>query len=266
MKNYSRLCLACLLLFSMKLTAQLKVNPTVKATSDANFPYHLPQVANGIKTIKPVEIKAMQPAAIDVKPAIKISSSAQQCALLNSMQPSLQLEGERKDANLVDLKWQAKDLYDKKGFEVQRSIGDSNNFKSVTFVNAYAKALAKEEYRLTDINETIQPTYYRLKQVKPGGGHAYSNMVLINGILQFNLFPNPVADVLFLKLQTVKNSNVSIMIYDNKGVLVLGKQTDLTKDIINTQKINVRALRTGMYNVKVANADTTLYSDKFIKE
>jgi hypothetical protein len=167
MKNYFSVCLACFLLFAMKLPAQLKINPPAKATSTTNFPYHLPQVADNIKAIKPVEIKAMQPAAIKVKPDIRINSSAQQCALLNSIQPSLQLEGQRKDANLVHLKWLAKDLYDKKGFEVQRSIGDSNNFQSVTFVNAYAKALAKEEYKVTDINETIQPTYYRLKQVKP---------------------------------------------------------------------------------------------------
>ena len=87
----------------------------------------------------------------------------------------------------------------------------------------------------------------------------------MKGILQFNIFPNPVAEVLFLKLQTVQSSNVSIRVYDNKGSLLIAKQTSLIKDIINTQSINVQILPAGMYTVSVVNADTTIYSEKFIK-
>ena len=166
--------MALFLFFSMRSTAQLKPIAPVTITPKDALPYWLPQIENGIKTITAVEISAKQPGAINVNPNFSISSSSQQCALLNSIHPSLVLQGERKDASLVDLKWKAKDLYDKKGFEIQRSFGDTNNFKSITFVNAYSKALAKEEYKLTDINKSIQPAYYRLKQIKPVTGYAYS--------------------------------------------------------------------------------------------
>jgi len=265
MKNYLRLCPLLFLLITIKTSAQITLNTATKP-GNSGMPYHVPQVEDAVKTIAAFQIRPKQPDPINIAPNFSVSPSAQQCALLNSIIPSLYLEGERSITSVVDLKWLAKDLYDKKGFEVQRSFGDTNNFKPFAYVQAYSNALAKEEYKLNDINKSIQPTYYRLKQLKSDSGYTYSNIVLVKGILQFHIFPNPVSDVLFLKLQTVQNSNISIMIYDNKGVLLLNKQTSLMKDIINTKNVNVQALPAGMYNIKVANADSTLYSEKFIKE
>ncbi|MEO8710595.1 MAG: T9SS type A sorting domain-containing protein [Parafilimonas sp.] len=266
MKKYPCLYLPVFLLLIFNASAQIKINSQVSPPGKIVLPYQIPRVENAGKKITVFQIAPKQPGVINVQPKFNVRSSGEQCALLNSITSSLKLEGERSAASLVNLKWEAKELYDRKGFEIQRSFVDTTHFKTVAFVTAYAEASAKEKYTAIDLNDNIQPAYYRLKQLKLDSGYAYSNIVLVKGIMQLTLFPNPASDVLYLKLQSLQTNDATIMIYDNKGVLLIKQSTNLIKDIINIKTVSIHSLPAGMYNVKLVHADITLYADKFIKE
>lgn len=265
MKKYTWLYPAVFLFFVISTSAQIKINTPVN-TSKIILPYQIPHVENVAEKITTFKIVSRQPAVINVQPKFSVNPSSEQCALLNNITSSLNLEGTRTVATVVDLTWKTKELYNKKGFEIQRSFDDTIHFKTIAFVAAYAKASVKEKYTLKDLNDNIQPAYYRLKQIKLDSGYAYSNIVLVKGIMQFKLFPNPVSDLLYLKLQVLQNSDAAIMVFDNKAVLLIKKNISLTKDIVNIKSIAVYNLPAGMYHVKVANADSTIYDEKFIKE
>jgi hypothetical protein len=254
------------LLFILKTKAQVVLAAPAISPAQIIQPYHIPSINNVAQKITPFSITLKQPQAAGVTPRFSINNANEQCALLRKIIPLLNLEGNRTAAALISLEWEARQLYNKKGFEVQRSIGDTSSFKTFAFVAAYAKPADKEEYKLPDFNENIKTTYYRLKQIKQDSGYAYSNIIAIKGMPQFNLFPNPVADILYIKLQIVETGNGNIMVYDNKGTLVLKQPTTLVKDIINTKSVSMHSLPAGMYSVKFFNADTLLYSQKFIKQ
>lgn len=258
--------LTVLLFPAVKATAQQILHTSFKPRVAANLPYAIPAVEDVTTRITAVKIEARQVQVIETKPKLKINASSGQCALLNEMKSSLYLQGKRSSAHLVNLKWEVKQLYNKRGFEIQRSFNDTTHFITVGFVQAYAQSQPKEIYASIDLNENIRPAYYRLKQMRKDTGYTYSNIVLVNGLPQFNLFPNPVADVLNIKLQCTENSQVSFIVYDNKGVQVIKQHTNLIRDIINTKTIKVHSLPAGMYNLQVIHTDTTLYSEKFIKE
>jgi hypothetical protein len=265
MKKYS--CLLYLLLsFTIHTTAQIKMAVPANTGVKLILPYQIHHVENVAEKITTYKIIPKQPIVMSVQQTFNIHPSGGQCALLNSITSSLKLEGERTAVSLVNLKWETKELYDKKGFEIQRSFGDTVHFKTIAFVTAYAEASAKEKYSSIDLNDNIQPAYYRLKQLKIDSGYAYSNIALIKGIMQLKLFPDPASDILYLKLQSLQTSDATIMIYDNKGVLLIKQSTNLLKDNINIKSVSVHSLPAGMYNLKLLQADTVLYTEKFIKE
>ena len=91
-----------------------------------------------------------------------------------------------------------------------------------------------------------------------------SNMLTTNKVISENgileIFPNPVSDILYIKgISIDKRGNQFIEIYD-----VTGRK--LRVNNISVNSVNVSALKTGAYFIRVTQNSVSIYSGRFIKK
>jgi hypothetical protein len=124
----------------------------------------------------------------------------------------------------VQLLWSTATELNNKGFEIERSIDDDNNFVTVGFVDGKGNSTEINYYSYSDqpdLNGSHQ-LYYRLKQVDFDGTFSYSNVVNVNYdvprefVLNQN-FPNPFNPSTRITYFVPKESFVSIKVYDFLG-------------------------------------------------
>ncbi|MGZ5221804.1 MAG: T9SS type A sorting domain-containing protein, partial [Chitinophagaceae bacterium] len=91
-----------------------------------------------------------------------------------------------------------------------------------------------------------------------------SNLLTANDVIPRNnaleIFPNPVSDILYIKgISIDKRSNQFIEIYDMNG-------RKLRVNNISQNSVNVSALKTGAYFIRIKQNSATIYSGRFIKK
>jgi len=97
----------------------------------------------------------------------------------------------------------------------------------------------------------LSPTF---KQTNDG-----ANLIPLDDALVFNLYPNPVLDVLYFEIESQSNSKIQII--DVLGRVVF--KSDLSAGII-TGELSVLDLNAGLYVVSVRSNDD-LMSIKMVK-
>jgi len=72
----------------------------------------------------------------------------------------------------------------------------------------------------------------------------------------FEIFPNPVADLMSVKIETQEKGNVTLELFNIYGQLV---HTEKLQSFVGTQNwlVNVSALQNGMYTARVRIGDKT---------
>jgi len=124
----------------------------------------------------------------------------------------------------VQLLWSTASELNNKGFEIERSINDDDNFVTVGFVDGKGSSTEINYYSYSDqpdLNGAHQ-LYYRLKQVDFDGTFSYSNIVNVTydmpGTFALNQnFPNPFNPSTRITYFVPKESLVSIKVYDFLG-------------------------------------------------
>ena len=108
-------------------------------------------------------------------------------------------------------------------------------------------------------------------------GCAKSNTLLVNvspctGItnlngteIEYSVFPNPAKDQLTLKINTLKNLDVSFEIIDNSGKIILKQNLKFDKNKTESQ-INISSVSSGIYFLKLYDKNETIQTIKLIKE
>lgn len=143
----------------------------------------------------------------------------------------------------VQLLWSTASELNNKGFEIERSIDDADNFATVGFVDGKGSSTEINYYSYSDqpdLNGAHQ-LYYRLKQVDFDGTFTYSNVVNVTydmpGTFALNQnFPNPFNPSTRITYFVPKESFVSIKVYDFLGgevkTLVNNFQTTGSHEIV----------------------------------
>jgi len=124
----------------------------------------------------------------------------------------------------VELLWSTATELNNRGFEVERSVNDQNNFVTIGFVDGEGNSTEINYYSFTDNPQLsgINQIYYRLKQVDFDGTYSYSDVVNVTYdvpaefVLNQN-YPNPFNPSTTISYFVPKESFVSIKIYDFLG-------------------------------------------------
>ncbi|HEY6626557.1 MAG TPA: T9SS type A sorting domain-containing protein, partial [Ignavibacteriaceae bacterium] len=124
----------------------------------------------------------------------------------------------------VDLLWSTASELNNMGFEIERSIDNSDNFVTVGFVNGKGNSTEINYYSFIDHPQVsgINQLYFRLKQVDFDGTFSYSDVVNVSYdvptefVLSQN-YPNPFNPSTRINYFVPKESFVSIKVYDFLG-------------------------------------------------
>lgn len=140
-------------------------------------------------------------------------------------------------------------------FELQRSV-DGADFAIIATLRGQGNSALRHDYLYNDKAFNNGKNYYRFKQVDFNGRFTYSNMVMVDNTEyvkhSFELFPNPVKNILNIKLQD-SNKIGSIQIHNAYGQLVASLTLQL--EISNT--LDVSGYSNGVYFVTIISGDNT---------
>jgi hypothetical protein len=143
----------------------------------------------------------------------------------------------------VQLLWSTASELNNRGFEVERSLNDQNNFVTIGFVDGIGNSTEINYYSFND-NPHLSGSnqiYYRLKQIDFDGTFSYSDVVSVSYdvpaefVLNQN-YPNPFNPSTTISYFVPKESFVSIKIYDFLGREV----TTLVSEMKSTGSYDLR--------------------------
>ena len=162
----------------------------------------------------------------------------------------------------VELKWNAAADDQHDYFEVQRSV-DKNNFITL------GKILAAPPCVFVDPSAKPGNNYYRIKQVDKNGTVSYSkviNIIYNSGKINYLLYPNPVTDVLNLRLSSDKKENYTVSVTDVLGREVINKKVSLDNFSGNVS-INFSQRAAQVYILTIRNeSNEIIATEKIIKQ
>lgn len=147
-------------------------------------------------------------------------------------------------------------------FTVERST-DGKSFQTIAVVDALMNSSANQYYETTDQVSSLNTKliYYRLKISKKNLQINYSHIVTIKNTSvlteEFVVTPNPAKDYLQVIFKQIRNSKVSIRIYNN-----LGNQVQSVMLTNENEKVSLRELPTGIYFVHAYSQDGSLKAQK----
>ena len=184
---------------------------------------------------------------------LNYSSTAASLAALPALLKSFNVNAK---PNSNQLNWISASELNNKGFEVQRSMGNTNDFKTIGFVGTKAKqgnSDAELSYSFDDADvKAGQTHYYRLNQVDFDGKSAFSPVKSIKpGSIEsnMNVYPNPSQGSFTVNTGST-SGKLNIFVMDNTGRVV--------NQFVNVSTSNTRInnLKKGFYTLKIVNSET----------
>lgn len=269
MKKYLPLYIAMLICICETTFAQLKINNASAQKVQLALPVvHITPVSTMIKQVQVPGIK--KPFIVSVNNVQEWTEKIRaQCPLFKSPVASLTLKAERTNNFNANLKWETKYAFKAKGFNIERSLGDSLHFSAVNFALANTGGATKKNYQLNDNNNYDAVSFYRIKELNSDTGYLYSNIVLVNGydLQAFIIYPNPVSSgKVFIEAIAKLNGNATIILYDASGKIIDQQSVNCIKSATIQKSFNADQLVSGIYQVKIVMPDKTFIAGKFIKE
>jgi hypothetical protein len=146
-------------------------------------------------------------------------------------------------------------------FQIERSR-DGMHWAIVSKVTALGTSSIGTSYQFYDILPGLYfEGYYRLKQVDFDGQYEYFNPIYSNCVpfeyFEFSVYPNPVEDVLIIKLINASSNEVRLNLFDVAGRLIFSNHSKLENktDLI---LLDVPNLHTGQYLLEISSGSEIL--------
>jgi hypothetical protein len=171
-----------------------------------------------------------------------------------------------REGDLISVDWTAVNNLKVRYFEVERSF-DGLHFESVHHIERKGIA-GKADYNFQDDISSVDQDliYYRIKMVS-GTAVKYSKVATIylkskpNNAIK--IFPNPVRDIAYLNVTSLKNSDCKIEVFDPAGRLVMSNATRLKKGINTITLRGFQHQRSGLYYAMI-RIEGEIYRDKIL--
>lgn len=182
--------------------------------------------------------------------------SAAEIAQLNSSVLPLKLGdfSAHMKPNSVLLNWETLSEENTASFTVERS-SDGSNFSSIGSINASGQSTTPRSYTFSDPNPLLGTSYYRLKMTDLDQTHTYSRVITVRkeaGKTSLQLYPNPVANDLQLRIPMARSGATVIRISDAAG-RVLYTKTAVLPQGDNTLSISIGYWSPGVYHLVLEN-------------
>ncbi len=175
----------------------------------------------------------------------------------------LEFTAQLNERNQVDLKWSTAAEINSDYFEVQRSK-DAIEFSTIGKLDAKGFSETESHYDLKDPNPFTGVSYYRLKQFDQDGTFTFSEIRVINLILDsgsISLFPNPVQNNGSVILQGLPTDRIiRFQLYNALGQLL----TNLDIERQHTIEIELKNFPAGTYSYLIFDQKERLLSGKLI--
>jgi predicted esterase len=164
------------------------------------------------------------------------------------------------------LNWATTDEADNDRFEIERSE-DGVNFYIIGSIAGKGNGAGVTEYSFEDANALKGVNYYRLRQVDKNGKSTLSAVITVtvsNKLVLVEHYPNPVHDLLTLRVEGNVFGNIRVLITDIQGRAV--SQKTIRKDgALLQNSIEVRQLQSGVYQLELLFADGKKEVRSFVK-
>lgn len=184
---------------------------------------------------------------------IKYSTTSATPAALPVSLKSFQVNNQ---VNSNKINWTTSSEVNNKGFEVQRAIGNANDFKTIGFVGTRAKdgnSQIEISYSFEDADvKAGQTHYYRLNQIDFDGKSTLSPVRSVKpGSIESNLnvYPNPSQGSVTVNTGST-SGKLNIYVLDNTGRTVNQYMN------VSTSNTRISNLKKGLYTLKIVNTET----------
>lgn len=166
------------------------------------------------------------------------------------------------------LTWATSMEWNTSHFEIEHSV-NGTAFVAIGKQMARNNATEASEYQFVHPGVPSGANYYRIKSVDLDGKELYSNVVLLRVQDQRNavllLYPNPVSEALNIELSASSAKQVSLLVTDGRGALVLRHRHTVQKGN-NKLQLNLQHLPAGVYYLKIDDGQSGYHYQKFIKK
>jgi hypothetical protein len=144
-------------------------------------------------------------------------------------------------------------------FELEHSL-TGDGFSSIA--NITAKGCASH-YSYTDAAPQAGSNYYRLKMVSPSGEINYSRIVstTVQEMEDMQVFPNPVSDMLQIRLSASVENPGTLRVFDLSGRLMITTTADQS-----TQSIDMSPLQSGIYLLQYRNNRGATQTERVVRQ
>jgi hypothetical protein len=184
---------------------------------------------------------------------IKYSTTSATPAALPVSLKSFQVNNQ---VNSNKINWTTSSEVNNKGFEVQRAIGNANDFKTIGFVGTRAKdgnSQIEISYSFEDADvKAGQTHYYRLNQIDFDGKSTLSPVRSVKpGSIESNLnvYPNPSQGSVTVNTGST-SGKLNIYVLDNTGRTVNQYMG------VSTSNTRISNLKKGLYTLKIVNTES----------
>ncbi len=169
----------------------------------------------------------------------------------------------------VNLYWNTAAEYNVKSIMIERST-DGTGFSRLTEVSPKGSMNAGANYSSTDPYPFSGTSFYRLKIIDLDGSTSYSAILRIEmpgkAIAISQVYPNPVKDNITLQIQSDKNREVQLLVFDMSGKKLMANDINLKKGVNDTY-IRFAGFSNGAYIIRIANAEgNSIESIRVIKQ
>lgn len=137
-------------------------------------------------------------------------------------------------------------------FDMERSV-NGNAFEKVGTLKGAGNSTVTQTYTFTDAKLAPSVYYYRIKQVDFNGDSEYSKVVAVQVQTTepaVNVHPNPLQNILTVKLDALTAENVQVSLVDALGRVVLAEKYQLEQGE-NQLFIDTENLDNGVYFLRV---------------
>jgi hypothetical protein len=150
-------------------------------------------------------------------------------------------------------------------FDIEKSADGATNWNKIGERKAVGNSSTVNTYSFVD-ETPFTVSYYRLKTMDFDGKESISKVVAVKqavGKGTFKVFPQPVADIATIQLESTTHGQAAITVLDASGRVVLTKNAVYTEGS-NNFTISTQNLASGLYLIRLDNGLTTT-TERFIK-